>query len=133
MTLLLSTHTNCAGGNNRWEEFVHGQARKWFVMIYNWIYKNRNHPLLLIKYEQLRNNKALEMHKILEFLDIKFSIEEIQTRIDNGFSTFHRRKNNVTFEHFTIEQKQWVNSAIINATALTETLDFREYLMDVYS
>ncbi len=100
-------------------------------MIYNWIHKNRHQPLLLIKYEQLRNNKALEMHKILKFLDIKFTIEEVQTRIDNGFSTFHRRKNNVTFEHFTIEQKRWVNSAILNATALTETLDFREYLINV--
>lgn len=119
----------CAGENSRWSDFVQGQARKWFVMISNWIHKNKKHPLILVKYEQLKNNTAYEMHRVLKFLGIELTIKDVQTRIDNGFTIFHRRRNNVTFEHFTMAQKQWVNSAILNASTLFNKLDFREYLV----
>ncbi len=120
-----------AGENARWNEFVQRQARKWFVMFSNWIRENRKHSLLLVKFENLRTDTAHEMYRMLKFLGIEMSITDVQTKINNGFSAFQRRKSNVTFEHFTMAQKQWVNRVILNASTLSDKLNFREYLLDI--
>ena len=117
------------GDNPRWNAFVYDQSQRWFTMLENWISKNRKHPVLLVKYEDLKNDTAMEIQKILDFLDISYSTEDLQRQLSGGFSAFRRSHTKENFDHFTPEQKLWINSAVMNATDLIGMeMDFTVYL-----
>ena len=107
-----------SGENGRWDSYVRSQAERWLTMIDRWIVNNRNHTVLVVKYEKLKSEPIPEVRRMLDFLGINYSAEYLQRRIDEGFSTFRRKYDNVKFEHFTSQQKSWVNSIIMNATDL---------------
>ena len=104
-------------------------------MIDRWIVNNNNHTVLVVKYEKLKNEPIPEVKRMLDFVGIKYNSEELQRRVDEGFSMFHRKHDNVKFEHFTSQQKSWVNSIIMNATALLndhDTGDSMQLAIDDY-
>ena len=90
--------------------------------------------MLLVKYEALKNDTAMEIQKILDFLDISYSTEDLQRQLSGGFSAFHRSHSNENFDHFTPEQKLWIDAAIMNATDLIGMkMNFTGYLSQAIS
>lgn len=117
-----------SGENKRWDSFVHSQTERWLTMITKWIVNTGGHPVLIVKYEKLKSEPIPEVKRMLDFLNINCSMEDLQRKIDEGYSMFHRKHNTVKFEHFTPEQKSWVNSIIRNATVLLNEHDLSELI-----
>ena len=80
-------------------------------MIYNNLLSQRRHPVLTITYEDLKTNTVAEMLRMLNFLQFPYLREEVEQRLQGGFTKFYRNHTD-SFDHFTNEQKVFVNGII---------------------
>ncbi len=109
------------------------KIKKWQGYFYNWLLENGGHPVLPVRFEDLKINVTKEVIKMLEFLKMPYSEEEVNKRMARDVGTF-RRKRHDTFQHFTAEQRSIVLSAIQQVVeVLTQwnggnTLQIEEYL-----
>ena len=60
----------CTGSNNVWINFVRSRAPLWLAMIRNWLAGNQGHPVLIIRYEDLKLSPVGEVKKMLSFLNM---------------------------------------------------------------
>ena len=73
-------------------------------------------PVLVVKYEDIQSNATSEVLRMLEFLGVDHSPEQVAAILKNENFTQHYRNHTDTFEHYTPEQKVAVNAAILNIT-----------------
>lgn len=111
---------------------------KWKKIIQNWIIagvKHKRMKVLVIKYEDLRRNQTAQVQRMLDFLQIKYSMENLESQLSVHYKDFHRKhEENHNFRHFTNYQKsnivQMIKSTMdeIKHSNLTSLLDLKEYL-----
>ena len=82
-------------------------------MIEHFIINNRVQPVLVVRYEDLKVDPVLQVKRILKFLKYQYDEEDVEQRLTEGFSAYHRNHTD-SFEHYTLEQKTYMNSAIIS-------------------
>ena len=93
----------------------------------------RKQQVLVVKYENIKTRMMVEVERMLKFLGVPFSREDLKQRMSEGFETFHRTHPK-EFEHFTSEQEQYVHKNVENIVALLKrknsgnTLGVEEYL-----
>ena len=80
-------------------------------MIYNILLSQRHHPVLTVTYEDLKTNTVAETLRMLNFLQFPHLREEVEQRLQGGFTKFYRNHTD-SFDHFTSEQKVFVNGII---------------------
>lgn len=110
--------------------FVHGQWRKegcWFsawVDYFKWMVDGRRsgHPVLVVRYEDLKSDLLTQMKRILHFLGTPHCDGALQKRLSNNtYDKFHRPHTPVTnFYHYTPEQRQYVKRLV------EETIEYLE-------
>ena len=86
-------------------------AVKWKMMIYNNLLSHRHQPVLAVMYEDLKTNTVAEVLRMLNFLQFPYLREEVEQRLQGGFTNFYRNHTD-SFDHFTSEQKLFVNGII---------------------
>ena len=103
-----------AGSNKQWNDFVFENAPKWKAMIdYYFKSDDRAYDRLCVTYEDLKRDVLSEVRRMLDFLHVEYNESELRGRLqERAFSIFHRSHRRV-FEHFTHEQKTFVNSIIL--------------------
>lgn len=79
-----------AGNNSHWGSFLQEKAVRWPVHIASWIINGRNNPFHVVHYEDLKMNATREIIKLLEFLGVPQSDQEVNERLKFGFSDFYR-------------------------------------------
>ena len=95
--------------------------------------------VLVVRFEDIKNNSIVYTKKILSFLHFPYSDDEVQKRME-GFEDrfgkkFHRAHKNDSFDHFTKEQREKVRRCIQTAIELLrmenngETFGIEEYLL----
>ena len=89
-------------------------------MIKNWIVINRHHPVLVVMYEDLKQNALHEVLRMLEFLKVPHSMDIVEQRLAAGFNSFQRSHHKDDFEHYTHEQQDFVKEAVISTSKLLE-------------
>ena len=92
--------------DNQWSDFVLEQAKKWQQIIQSWIIDDLNHPVLVVKYEDLRLNAVVELKRVLDFLRTPYNtfiIEEL------ALNKFQEKKPSMTY---TTEQINYIYSII---------------------
>ena len=106
------------------------QAKRWRDGITNWFINNSHYPLLVVKYESLRNDTYTQVQRMLEFLNTEYNTEKVKEAITNfSNSMFHRRHTSAEkFQHFTDQQKLYVNDLVEDLNIL---LHNRKHLLDV--
>ena len=101
-------------------------------MVEDWVISHRDHPILIIKYENLKRNYTFEVKRILKFLEIPYTDQDVYKKIEKDFNLFHR-SHQETFEHYTRDQK-WRILDTIRSTIQSlrssgyHLLDLEEYL-----
>jgi hypothetical protein len=98
--------------DNQWSDFVLEQAKKWQQIIQSWIIDDLNHPVLAVKYEDLRLNSVDELRKVLDFLRTPYNpfiVEEL------ALNKFQENKSSMMY---TNDQTNYIN-AIIKSTVET--------------
>ena len=125
------------GENPDWETIIHKQAQKWKNMIYNHIIKRRpTHPLLVVRYEDLKRDLVGEVQRMLDFLDITIERDELVQRLQqNSFSKYHRNHTRSSqFNPYTPSQIKYWNSVIadmensLQSNGITYFIPLRSYL-----
>ena len=69
-------------------------------------------PVLRVFYEDLQVNATHEVERMLDFLGIPYSSQELQWRLrNNGFQKLHRQHNN-SFNPFTTDQHMFMKASL---------------------
>lgn len=97
--------------------------------------KSAHHPVLVVKYEDLKRDSKREMLQILNFLQLPFEEEEVSLRLGKDFTTFKRPNLKQShFEHYTGAQNTFMESVILRSIEAarksnsTLALDLLDYL-----
>lgn len=117
------------GLNNKWEAFVASQAKRWRDGITNWFVNNsHHHPILVVKYEALKNDTYTQVQRMLTFLSTEYNAERVKESVTNFSNMFHRKHSTGKFQHFTDQQTLYVNNLVED---LNTELQDRIHLLDV--
>ncbi len=105
------------------------QMGRWQRVIEQWLISDLI-PVLVVQYEALQEDAAHQVRRMLKFLNVEYNDSEVDKRLSKGFESFHRNHHPQGFEHFTEEQKVWVNSMMKDISSI---LSFNEksHLLDV--
>ena len=124
-----------AGENRKWNVSVHRKALKWQQTIFAWVVNNMDHPVIVIRYEDMKANMSRELRRMLDFLQVPYTEAQFQTVVNNGYEKFKRHHSpRDDYDHYTSEQRAFVNSVIRNTHSvleeyhLSETCNVYDYL-----
>lgn len=134
----LDSHTSHVGkkwfGNNTdWNNFVRVKGREWRTMIESYTIHNSGHPVLVVKYEELKARPLEGLARMLDFLQQPYRKQDLEQVIKAGYTVFYRSHLD-PFRHFTTEQGEFVLSevrAAVDLLSRTDQLsrcDIRDYL-----
>ena len=117
--------------------YVYTQAVKWQQTIFAWLVNNMDHPVIVIKYEDLKVNPSRELRRMLDFLRVPYTEAQFQRVVNNGYEKFKRRHSpQDDYDHYTYEQRAFVNSVIrtthsvLEKYHLSETCNVYDYLAE---
>ena len=94
------------------------------------INNTRGNPVLLVKYEDLKKNTCEEVKRMVDFLG-EGMLPGTEEVLREGFHAFHRN-HTYTFDHYTREQKEYVNSVIISVAKQLQTNNIDYLHVDKY-
>lgn len=86
--------------------------------------------VLVVHYEDLKENKTKIVKKILDFLNVDYSEKELQLKLRERDDRFHR-KHIQDFDHFTIEQRDFVNHVLGNTQYMLRTSKLQHGVQNV--
>ena len=89
-------------------------------MLRNWVVLGKDHPVLLVKYENLKNNTLGEVKRMLHFMKVEFSDKEVESRVVAGFNSFQRKHRGREFDPYTPELRHYVQSKVNTSIHLLE-------------
>ena len=92
---------------------------RWKSHISGWIVDGKFNPFLVIKYEDVKNNLAKEVLKMVKFLGFQdlFTEGSIQAKLREGYNSFYRNHED-NFEHFTTQQSQLISITVTETMQL---------------
>ena len=83
----------------------------WERTILAWIANNHNHPVLIVKYEDVKRNTEAELKRMLDFLQVPYSSSRLKEVVAKGYHVY-RREHGETFDHYTPGQRDTVRTVI---------------------
>ena len=93
--------------DDQWSGFVLEEAKEWQRIIQSWMVDDLNHPVLAVWYEELRLDAAVELKRMLDFLQVPYNtfiVEEL------ALSFQEDRPSNMNM--YTANQINYINSII---------------------
>ena len=109
---ITSSPTACVPGYNKeWEKFFHNWADRWQTSVVEWANFGKEHPLLVVYFEDLKANVTGEVERMLDFLQVSYSREQVEERLEQNFTLF-KRSHHREFEHYTTEQRAYITQVI---------------------
>ena len=122
--------------SKKWNYFLHKYFDLWMKRIENWVLKvSSDHPVLVVRYEDLKEKPVQEIIRMLSFLKVPFTEGDLLVRMRDDYVTFKRKHDERdSFEHYTSDQKTHIKSIILEAIKLAEknsmqhVLNLSEYL-----
>ena len=95
-------------------------------------------PVLILRYEDLKENTSQEMKRVTDFLGFSYSLDEVAARLEDGYSQFYRN-HTVDFTHFTPTQELFIHNMINTTSHLMKEYDIysmfphiNDYLWNVF-
>ena len=118
-----------------WNDFIQKYLKQWKIRLDNWVFNNHDHPVHVVSYEDLQRDAVGEVEKILDFLKFSYTHDDLVERLKQDYSAFQRPHSHDTdFQHFSPEQKQYLEAALLNVVAVAERtgksdlFHFKEYI-----
>ena len=121
------------GDKIEWEEFTKMFIKVWESYFDGWVLSGMKRDLLVVKFEDLKKDTINEAERMLMFLKVPFSREDLKKRLSEDFKQFHR-PHPKKFEYFTPEQEKHVRERVESVVALLkrenngDTSGVEEYL-----
>lgn len=103
-----------------WDKFIQSYMSVWKKRIEKWVLrKHVDHPVLVVRYEDLKTDTVKEVERMLVFLKQSFDPLELPNRLAEDYTTF-KRAHDVQFERYTGEQKLYIESVLLETLTLTQ-------------
>ncbi len=85
-------------------------------MVRSWVVESsRRHPVLVVKYEDVRKNWFGEVKRMLDFLAFPYNDLELRQRMKSDFTSFHR-SHTAPLQPFSTALRAVVCSALHNVS-----------------
>ncbi|CAI8007273.1 hypothetical protein GBAR_LOCUS5126 [Geodia barretti] len=97
--------------NNVWNNWIRGQVNYWTNLIKGTL-SNTNKPLLIVTYEDIKSNRTREVFRMLDFLHVKYSAEEIIEKFKDDQLTMFKRPKARDFDPYTPPQRNRVRTRL---------------------
>ena len=106
-------YTSFAGENKDWDAYIHSKLPRWPLQIVNLLTEAKlsQRPVHILQFEDLKSDTARELKKVADFLGFSYSLEEVTTRLQAGFTKFYRN-HTAQFSHFTAGQEQYIHDVV---------------------
>ncbi|KAG8194097.1 hypothetical protein JTE90_003040 [Oedothorax gibbosus] len=91
---------------NAWPNFVQTHSKLWMESILDWL--QFEGPLLVIRYEQMKEDLPYQLVRLLKFLEANVSWNSFQCIIRNRDGIFRRSKKNLSFDPFDDSMRRTV-------------------------
>ena len=104
-----------SGNNSEWDEYVHAIGERWQKTIVEWFVKSVNfsRPIMVVRYEDIKEDHVTQVERMLRFLEFPFDKRQLEEKLNREFKTF-KRPHKEEFEHYTSEQKKYVNTILLD-------------------
>lgn len=103
-----------------WDEFLQSYMGRWKARLKNWVLDSRKQAVHIVRYEDLQGDVAGEVAKMLNFLKIPFNKEELPIRLSSDFTKFKRKHTDDNFEHFSRNQTEFIQKALVDTIRLVQ-------------
>ena len=118
---------------------MQAEAITWYRTVKGWLLDvkeyslppGKENPVLVVRYEDLVQNTEHELEKILEFVQVPYSSEQLHAVVSEGYVQY-RRPRGAEFEHYTVAQKGYMNHFVASLqlplkTSGYDSLDLTSY------
>ncbi len=109
------------GDNADWDAYVHKWAVRWQDTIIGWLLGNKQHPVMVVKFEDLKTNATTEVMRMLDFLQAPYTREKVLEVVTGGFDAFRRKRRLSTLECYTPQQVEHVRDTLTATARLLES------------
>ena len=111
------------GTNPQWNKYVHKYSIHPWVSYFQWLLEgvSAGHPVLVVRYEDLKSDSLTQVERMLEFLKVPYSNEALEKRMSQDFGKFHRQHSGTDFDHYTTEQRNHIKGLVKQALELLKT------------
>ena len=104
--ILKLSNNYCIGGNKEWDNFLHDYMKRWKTSLLRIAKFRQKWPTLNVYYEDLKTNATREVHRMLTFLGVPHTTEEVDSQLNEGgpqaLHRHHRHRSNGRY--FTADQ-----------------------------
>lgn len=115
-------------GIPEWDEFLRGYMERWQTRLKNWVLDSQEHPVHVVRYEDLQQDVPGEVAKVLTFLKIPFNEEELSIRLKSDFTTFKRKHTSVQFDHYSGGQRDYIRDVLVETIKLSQEANMSDIL-----
>ena len=91
------------------------------MTLQNWVISEIQHPVHVVRYEDLQQDTVGEVERMLNFLNVSYNKLDMESKLKEDFGTFHRKHDpSSENEHYTPEQREVVRRALAKAITMAK-------------
>ena len=93
---------------------------KWTLRLHQWVIDQDTYSVHILRYEDLKNNTVEEVKRVLDFLNVYYNSDTLADVLKEDYSEFHRPHSGDNFEHYSVEQKEWLKHLLLETMEAAE-------------
>lgn len=100
-----------AGLNEWWNKSVATMVERWSAHVTSWLLQSKAHPVLVVRFEDVKANPVREVGRILKFLGHPYTKDNLRKQL-NGSCEGFKRPHHDSFKHYTEEQNTFIQNTV---------------------
>jgi len=101
--------------SGKWQGKIIEMTNGWLKHILTCLLEQSKVPMLVVKYENLKSNLFMEVKRMLDFLEVPYTDQDIECTVKSNIESFHRQHHDKSFYPYTPEQRQSIIDVIKEA------------------
>ena len=101
-----------------WKENVEKMEQGWLRHVTNCTQLHIKIPTLIVKFENLKSNLFVELKRMLDFLEVPYTDEDIECTVNSKSDSFHRIHHDKSFNPYSPQQRQSIVNVIKEANVV---------------
>ena len=111
-----------------WYRFTRAYLKNWKPRLINCVLDNDKHPVHVVRYEDLQNDRVREVERILDFLHFSYNHDDVVSALEEDYSVFQRSHEHDHIRHYSTEQKEMLRSTLVDLIKLASIRE-KAYLL----
>jgi len=90
----------------------------WLHHVTNCLQPQIKLPMLIVKFENLKSNLFSELKRMLDFLEVPYTDEDIECTVNSKSDSFHRSHHDRSYDPYSPQQRQSIFKVIKEANVV---------------